>query len=50
MTQARLVYRTLTLLALLAGWSFVDSVNEHPLWSSCWRHECITQWEKDGLL
>lgn len=46
----RTAWRLLALLALVISWSFIDSVTERPLWSSCHSYECITSWEKEGLM
>ena len=46
--MARATWRLAVLLSLVGAWSLVDYVSERP--RSCWKYECITQWEKDGAL
>lgn len=47
--DVRLVYRTVVLVALLAAFTVIEATDNRKPWSSCWRHECLTQLEKEGL-
>lgn len=49
MILLRLVYRTVVLALLLLAFVVVEVTDNRKPWSSCWRHECFTQLEKDGV-